>query len=121
MKMFITALSVFASFAAFADAVTAGWYERAFVDVPDGVQTVQDGKLSVVPGGSLYKTGAGTLVVPQSILDRTYPEFNLKVATGRVRFVDDARPADSRDRGCGSSVERDERSTDRHAVASQFL
>ena len=99
MKMFITALSVFASFAAFADAVTAGWYERAFVDVPDGVQTVQDGKLSVVPGGSLYKTGAGTLVVPQSILDRTYPEFNLKVATGRVRFVDDgtgysvARPA----------------------------
>lgn len=86
MKMFITALSVFASFAAFADAVTAGWRERAFIDTP--TDTTQSGILATAPEGRLYKTGAGTLTIPESQIDRT-SDFRLGILDGRVKIVDD--------------------------------
>ncbi len=88
MRTAIAAFFALLSGAASSEAVTAGWRERAFVEVAEGETAVQSGKVSVVPGGTLYKTGLGTLVVPLSMLDRTYPELNLAVSSGRVRFVD---------------------------------
>ena len=86
MKKLITVIAATAAFSVMAEDIAAGWRERAFIDTP--TDTTQSGVLATAPEGRLYKTGAGTLTIPESQIDRT-SDFRLGVLEGKVKIVDD--------------------------------
>lgn len=89
LLMAVGAVAAATAGSAFADAVTIdpiGWRQNGGANVPAGTEQTVTAPITVGPGGTFVKTGAGTLEVPETEL-RKYPSADHLVLDGTVRLT----------------------------------
>lgn len=67
--------------------VSVGYRQRGEIRVPTGGSATQSDRVTVVGGGSVYKTGGGDLTLPLSVV-RQNDDFEIGVLGGSVTITD---------------------------------